>query len=165
MVADIYYVSIANRQKFMKIPVGIKMKVRRTCNSALKLEKFKGSAEVNIVFVDNQYIKNLNKQYCGKDRETDVLSFQAGKETEFEVNPETGAKILGDIVISAEKALQQSEKFNSSFEREVVSLVAHGMLHLLGFDHKEKIQRSEMREHEGQILCSLGYPEIFFDRV
>ena len=104
--------------KAVKIPTGIRMLVRRCCNAVLRLEKFEGSAEISVTFTDNEGIKALNKQYRDKDIETDVLSFPMGENGVYDTNPETGAQILGDVVISMEKARDQAELFgHSSRER------------------------------------------------
>lgn len=102
-------VIITNKQKAVKIPTGIRMLVRRCCNAVLQLEKFEGSAEISVTFTDNEGIKALNKQYRDKDIETDVLSFPMGENGVYDTNPETGAQILGDVVISMEKARDQAE--------------------------------------------------------
>ena len=158
MVVDKTRVVIVNRQKEVKIPTGIRMLIRRCCNSVLKMEEFQGSVEVSVTMVDNSYIQGLNKQYRNKDVPTDVLSFPMTKGDKYEIDPDTGAQILGDIVISMEKVLEQSEVYGHSFRREVAYLVAHGMLHLLGYDHeKGGIEKRRMREKEDQVLDSLGF--------
>ena len=100
-------VIISNEQKKVKIPTGIRLLIRRCCHAVLELEGFKDSAEVSVTFVDNERIHELNKQYRNIDRETDVLSFPLGENGEYDINHDTGAKLLGDIVISAEKAVEQ----------------------------------------------------------
>ena len=112
-------VVITNKQKAVKIPTGIRMLVRRCCNAVLKLEKFEGPAEISVTFVDNAQIKELNKQYRDKDIETDVLSFPMGENGVYDKDIETGAQILGDVVISMEKARDQAELYGHSFQREV----------------------------------------------
>ena len=152
-------VIIVDRQKEVKIPTGIRMLVRRCCNAVLKFENFVGSAEVSITFVDNLYIQSLNKQYRNKDVPTDVLSFPMRKEDgTYEIDPESNAQILGDIVISMEKVVEQSERYGHPMRREVAYLVAHGMLHLLGYDHENGgIEKRRMREREEKVLDSLGF--------
>ena len=139
-------VIITNKQKAVKIPTGIRMLVRRCCNAVLQLEKFEGSAEISVTFTDNEGIKALNKQYRDKDIETDVLSFPMGENGVYDTNPETGAQILGDVVISMEKARDQAELFG------------HSLLHLLGYDHMEKLERVRMREKEELVMEQLGLP-------
>ena len=98
-------VSITNRQKKVKLPSGLRLLVRRACNAVLTAEKFAGPAEVSVTFVDNEQIQELNAEYRGKDISTDVLSFPLGENGKFDKNRETGAYVLGDVVISAEKAV------------------------------------------------------------
>ena len=90
---------------------------------------------------------------------TDVLSFPMGENGVYDVNHDTGAKILGDIVISMEKAVEQAKRYDHSLEREVGYLTAHSMLHLLGYDHETSgLDRVRMREKEEQIMTQLGLP-------
>ena len=151
-------VIITNKQKTVKIPTGLRMLVRRTCNAVLRMENFQGPAEVSVTFVDNAGIKELNAQYRNKDIETDVLSFPMGENGVWDKNPETGAYILGDVVISMEKALSQAETYGHSLQREVGYLTAHSVLHLLGYDHMEKLERVRMREKEELVMEQLGLP-------
>ena len=151
-------VIITNKQKTVKIPTGLRMLVRRTCNAVLRMENFQGSAEVSFTFVDNQGIKELNAQYRDKDTETDVLSFPMGENGVWDKDPETGAFILGDVVISMEKAMEQANIYGHSLQREVGYLTAHSVLHLLGYDHIEPLDRVHMREKEELIMEQLGLP-------
>ncbi len=152
-------VIIHNDQKEVKIPTGLRMLVRRCCNAVLRLEEFGAPAEISVTFVDNKKIHELNKQYRHKDAPTDVLSFPMGENGVYDINHDTGAKILGDIVISMEKAVEQAERFDHSLDREVGYLTAHSVLHLLGYDHeKGGIDRVRMREKEEQVMTQLGLP-------
>lgn len=92
-------VIISNTQKMVKVPTGIRLLIRRCCHAVLQLENFEGSAEVSVRFVDNEEIRKLNKKYRNIDKETDVLSFPLGENGVYDINPDTGAKLLGDIVI------------------------------------------------------------------
>ena len=157
-MADKIKVVITNKQKAVKIPTGIRMLVRRCCNAVLKLENFEGPAEISVTFTDNAGIRELNRQYRDKDIDTDVLSFPMGENGVWDVDMETGAKILGDIVISMEKARDQAERFGHSFQREVGYLTAHSMLHLLGYDHIDNLEKVRMREKEELIMEQLGLP-------
>ena len=135
------------------------MLIRRCCNAVLRMEKFEGPAEISVTFVNNEQIHELNRQYRGKDMPTDVLSFPMGENGVYDVNHDTGAKILGDIVISMEKAVEQAKRYDHSLEREVGYLTAHSMLHLLGYDHETSgLDRVRMREKEEQIMTQLGLP-------
>lgn len=152
-------VVISNNQKDVKIPTGVRLLVRRCCHAVLELENFEGSAEVSVSFVDNDEIRQINKQYREKDSVTDVLSFPMGENGAYDVNHETGAKILGDIVISVPKAVEQANTFGHSLEREIGYLTAHSMLHLLGYDHEEGgLERVKMREKEERVMRELGLP-------
>jgi probable rRNA maturation factor len=152
-------VIIDNKQKAVKIPTGLRMLVRRCCNAVLRMEKFEGPAEISVLFVDNDQIQKLNAQYRGKDAPTDVLSFPMGENGVYDVNHATGAKILGDIVISLEKAVEQANRYGHSLEREVGYLTAHSMLHLLGYDHEAGgLARVRMREKEEEVMVQLGLP-------
>ena len=82
---DAVKVVISNDQKAVKIPTGIRMLIRRCCHAVLELENFEGSAEVSVRFVDNEQIRELNKQYRNIDKETDVLSFPLGENGEYEI--------------------------------------------------------------------------------
>ena len=152
-------VNITSKQKDIKIPTGLRMLIRRCCNAVLKMEGFEGSVEVGVTFVNNKQIKELNAIYRKNDSVTDVLSFPMGENGKYDINPATGAKILGDIVISMEKAVEQAERFGHSLQREVGYLTAHSMLHLLGYDHEDNgLQRIRMREKEELVMTQLGLP-------
>jgi probable rRNA maturation factor len=156
-MTDKVKVIISNDQKAVKIPTGIRLLVRRCCHAVLLQEEFDGSAEVSVTFVDNAKIHELNKQYRNIDRETDVLSFPLGENGEYDVNHDTGAKMLGDIVISLEKAVEQAEMYGHPLQREVAFLTVHSMLHLLGYDHEAGgLEAVRMREKEEAVLTKLG---------
>lgn len=150
-------VIISNEQKAVAIPTGIRLLIRRCCNAVLALEKFDSKAEVSVSFVDNETIHQLNKQYRNVDRPTDVLSFPLGENGIYDINHQTGAKLLGDIVISAEKAFEQAELYNHSLQREIGFLTVHSMLHLLGYDHENGgMEEVHMREKEETVLTQIG---------
>lgn len=152
-------VIISNRQKQVKIPTGLRMLIRRCCHAVLQLEGFPDSAEISVSFVDNEQIREMNRQYRDKDSSTDVLSFPMGENGHYDENHETGAKILGDIVISVPKAVEQAETYGHSLEREVGYLTAHSMLHLLGYHHENGgLDRVRMREKEETVMQELGLP-------
>ncbi len=151
--------SISNRQKKIKIPTGIRLLIRRCCHAVLELEGMSGDYEVSVSFVDNENIQSLNSQYRQKDMPTDVLSFPLGENGVYDVNQESGAYVLGDIVISMEKAVEQAEMYGHSLRREVAYLTVHSMLHLIGYDHEDGgIELVRMREKEEAVLTSLGLP-------
>lgn len=156
-MTDKIKVIISNEQKDVKIPTGVRMLVRRCCNAVLKQEGFEGSAEISVTFVNNEQIHALNKQHRNIDRPTDVLSFPLGENGEYDVNLDTGAKMLGDIVISIEKAVSQAEEYGHPLQREIAFLTVHSLLHLLGYDHEPGgLEAVRMREKEESVLTQLG---------
>lgn len=146
---------IENRQSKINVDNKINETIYKVINQALLFEEISIEAEISIIFVDNEEIKNLNKEFRGIDRETDVLSFPQYenideiRNTEFEL-------ILGDIVISIEKAQEQSEDYGHTFEREIAFLTAHSMYHLFGYDHDTEENKSAMRKKEEKVLSELG---------
>lgn len=150
-------VSISNEQKAVAVPTGIRLLIRRCCNAVLQEENFDSNAEVSVSFVDNERIHQLNLMHRNVDRPTDVLSFPLGENGVYDTNMSTGAKLLGDIVISVEKAMEQAELYNHSLQREIGFLTVHSMLHLLGYDHENGgIEEVHMREKEETVLTKIG---------
>lgn len=150
-------VIISNDQKETEIPRGIRLLIRRCCNAVLKEENFGADAEVSVRFVDNETIRELNAQFRNIDKATDVLSFPLGENGEYDTNYDTGAKLLGDIVISIPRAMEQAEAYNHSLQREIGFLTVHSMLHLLGYDHEDGgMEQVRMREKEETVLTKIG---------
>ncbi len=150
-------VVISDDQKAVKVPTGIRLLIRRCCNAVLTNENFDSSAEVSVRFVDDEQIHELNLQYRNVDSSTDVLSFPLGQDGIYDVNYSTGAKMLGDIVISVEHAMAQAKTYGHSLQREIGFLTVHSMLHLLGYDHEAGgIEQVKMREKEEKVLTQLG---------
>lgn len=150
-------VQISNQQKDIKIPSGIRLLIRRCCTAVLGHEGFEGSAEVDVSFVSDEQIRELNATHRGKNIETDVLSFPLGQDGKYDINPESGAAMLGDIVISVERAVAQAELYGHTLQREIGFLTVHSTLHLLGYDHEEGgLAATLMREKEEYILAALG---------
>ena len=112
------------------------------------------NSELSITLTDDKNIHALNKKYRGIDRATDVLSFAFRESDEPEV---IGAdfEILGDVIISLERAKVQAEEFGHSFLREVIFLEVHGLLHLLGYDHIADDERQEMETEQRFIMAKL----------
>lgn len=152
-------VVIENKQKTVKIPTGIRLLIRRCCHAVLEMENFEGSAEVDVSIVDNAQIQEINREHRKIDAVTDVLSFPLGENGHYDVNPETGAKMLGDIVLSIERAVEQAEQFGHSLQREIGYLTVHSILHLLGYDHVDGgLEAVRMREREEAVMTSVGLP-------
>ncbi len=114
------------------------------------------NSEVSVTLTNDEHIHSLNREYRGLDRPTDVLSFAFvdSEEPEIEDGPET--EVLGDIIISLERAWAQAQEYGHSMERELSFLTVHGMLHLLGYDHMEEEERMEMEEEQRYIMGKLG---------
>ena len=150
-------VVISNDQSEIRIPTGVRMLVRRCCTAVLVQEEFEGAAEVSVTFVDDEEIHKLNRQFRNIDRSTDVLSFPLGEDGVYDINYDTGAKMLGDIVISIPHAIDQADRYGHSLQREIGFLTVHSMLHLLGYDHVNGGMESvRMREKEETVLTKLG---------
>lgn len=150
-------VIITNQQKAVKIPAGLRLMLRRCCTAVLRMEEFHGDAEVNITFVDDEQIHEMNRQFRQKDSATDVLSFPLGENGHYDINPDTGCYQLGDIVLSVEHAVAQAAEFGHTFQREMGYLTVHSMLHLLGYDHVNGgLEKAIMREKEEEVLGRLG---------
>lgn len=150
-------VYISNRQKEVKIPTGIRLLLRRCCHAVLLSENFEGSAEVSISFITADEIQRLNMQYRKVDTVTDVLSFPLGEKGIYDKNEETGAFMLGDVVICTQRAFEQAEMYGHTIQREMGFLTVHSMFHLLGYDHENGgIEAVRMHEKEEAVLLSLG---------
>ncbi len=150
-------VKIIDKQKKIKLPTGTRLLIRKSCTATLEAEGFTDSAEVDVSLVTDEQIRELNFQFRNIDSSTDVLSFPLGQDGLYDTNPATGAKMLGDIVISVEHALKQADLYGHGIEREVAFLTVHSMLHLLGYDHVNGgLEQTIMREKEESILERLG---------
>ena len=150
-------VNIVSKCKNIKLPTGTRLLIRKSCNATLKLEGIEESAEVDVTLVEDPEIQKLNAEFRNIDRATDVLSFPLGENGEYDINPETEALMLGDIVISVDHALAQANLYGHGIEREIAFLTVHSMLHLLGYDHENGgIEQMTMREKEENVLDALG---------
>ena len=119
------------------------------------------NGEVSVTLTNNEYIHTLNKQYRGIDRPTDVLSFALNESEEPEIEGEPEVDVLGDLIISVERAEEQAADFGHSVRREMAFLTVHGMLHLLGYDHMEEADRLEMEEEQRYVMEQLGIRHDF----
>lgn len=152
---------IENAQSSLELTDELKQTVERVCACSLASEGFEEEAQISVTFVDNQEIKRINAEHRDIDKVTDVLSFPM---LEFDENGEAvadfefdgGEVVLGDIVISLERAAEQAQSYGHSLKREVAFLTAHSMLHLLGYDHMVESEEKEMFEKQEKILESLG---------
>lgn len=156
-MTDKVKVIISKSSKDVKVPTGVRLLVRRCCHAVLINEGFEGSAEISVKFVSDDEIHELNREYRNVDRATDVLSFPLGENGVYDINNDTGAKMLGDIVISIDHAVMQAEQYGHTLEREIGFLTVHSMLHLLGYDHENGgLEAVRMREREETTLTQLG---------
>ncbi|NMB26581.1 MAG: rRNA maturation RNase YbeY [Tissierellia bacterium] len=138
---------IDNRQDKVKIDNNIYEILEEVIKECLLLEGKSLNYEISLSFVDNKEIKELNKEYRNIDKETDVLSFPMEEENFLVPMP-----LLGDIIISAEKALEQSIEYGHSLLREISYLTVHSMFHLLGYDHMEEDEKKLMRYKEKEVM-------------
>lgn len=146
-------VQIINTQTKHKASFSLCRLIKIACKTALYFEKFPADAEINVTLVDDEQIKLLNCEHRGIDKSTDVLSFPLGEDGEYDINPENGACMLGDVVLSLEHAAAQAKEFGHSFSREAAYLTVHSVLHLLGYDHvNDEDERKIMREKEEEIM-------------
>ena len=148
-------VVITDKQS-LKLPAGMRMLLRRACLAVLTYENFNFPAEISLTFVDAEEIRRLNREFRDKDSVTDVLSFPLGENGEYDINPENGMKLLGDIVICADKAAEQAATYGHSLQREMCFLTVHSALHLLGYDHMDEAAGDIMRQKEKEIMSLLG---------
>ena len=150
-------VTIENQQKVVRVPAGTRLLIRRCCEATLQNENFPEPAAIDVSFVDNARIHELNLQFRQVDSATDVLSFPLGENGVYDHDPATGAALLGDVVLSFERAKEQAAQFGHSLQREVGYLTVHSVLHLLGYDHVNGgLQAVRMREKEEAVMAQLG---------
>lgn len=142
-----------DRQTYKKIDEDILDKVERVMLAVLDYEDYDDNYEVSLSFVDNEEIRNLNRDFRNIDRVTDVLSFPMLSDDEFDIEYEEES--LGDIVISIQRADEQAEEFDHSLEREICFLVCHSMFHLLGYDHMKEEEAKDMHRREEEVLNGL----------
>ena len=147
------HIYIGNKQNALPCTPELRALIRRAVNMTLKFEDFQRDCEVSVTLTDDIGIHALNLEHRGIDRPTDVLSFPM-----FDEDFDDGELcVLGDIVISLERAHTQAKEYGHSFEREVAFLTVHSTLHLLGYDHEEgKAAESEMFARQEMILELMG---------
>ena len=152
-----------NEQSAVEITPEIEAVLKKAIEASLEYENCDFDAEVSVTITDNEHIRGLNKQHRNIDRATDVLSFpmlyfdENGDITDSEYDMDGGNILLGDIVISAERAAEQAKEYGHSFKREMAFLTVHSMLHLLGYDHvdSEEDEKIMFAKQDG-ILNKLG---------
>lgn len=152
---------LENDQELVNITEEQIEELKRVCEAVMDLEECNFDAEISLTFTDNSGIREINREYRNIDNATDVLSFPMlefdGSEVDAEYETEDGLVMLGDIVISAERATEQARSLNHSLRRELAFLTAHSMLHLLGYDHvDDKEGELTMIEKQNTVLDGLG---------
>lgn len=154
-------VEINTQPEKLLLPSRTEEILRTVLQKTADLLELDEEAEVSVLVVDNDTIRELNRDYRHKDSATDVLSFPLEEEMEDNGEPTViggpSERILGDIVISIDKTVEQAEEYGHSIERELAFLAVHGLLHLLGYDHEKDAQAKKiMRSEEKRILDALG---------
>ena len=129
--------------------------IQKLVKEVLKEEKVR-NAECNIIFVDNEKIHEINREYRHIDRVTDVISFALEDEMENEPSAQYEMRVLGDIYISVDRAKEQALEYGHSFLREICFLAIHGMLHLLGYDHQTTEDEKIMFQKQEEGLAKYG---------
>lgn len=144
---EVYY---DDRQDHIIITDEIKNLIEKSIAAVLKVENLHENVEVSVSFVGDEEIRDLNRDYRGVDKSTDVLSFPM--DDEFIIV----SRILGDVIINTRRVMEQAEELGHSEERELSYLTVHSILHLLGYDHMEDEEKREMREREKLAMKELS---------
>lgn len=153
-----HYIHFSNEQEKEPVMSELRCLVKAAVYASLAYEDFRCSAEVSVTFTDNEGIREINREHRDIDSATDVLSFpMIGDDGDYDIDMGTEAVILGDIVISLERAREQAAEFGHSYTREVAFLTVHSVLHLLGYDHVtgEEDEKEMCRKQEA-ILEYMG---------
>ena len=152
---EVYY---DDRQDNIKITDEMKNLIENSIRAVLKVEELSDDVEVSVSFVGDEEIRDLNRDYRGVDKSTDVLSFPM--EDEFIIDN----RILGDVIINTRRVMEQAEELGHSHERELSYLTVHSILHLLGYDHIEDEDKREMREIEKLSMKELEIYRWFYEK-
>lgn len=150
---------IDNRTDF-ELTDEIKEMLEKVCLKSLQYEEFNEDCEISLSIVMNDEIHDINKQFRNIDSPTDVLSFpqltfEEGEEADVNEN---GEIVLGDIIISIDRAKEQAEEYGHSLKRELAFLSVHSMLHLMGYDHMVPEEEEDMFRRQKEILIEAGIP-------
>lgn len=156
-------VLIENEQEKQEIDEEITETINKACMAALEYENCSFDAQISVTITDNENIRQMNKEFRNKDSATDVLSFpmlefdEDGNAVDDNFDFDGDEVVLGDIVISAERAAEQAENYGHSFKREIAFLTVHSMLHLLGYDHVNSEEEEKvMFKKQDEILNILN---------
>lgn len=152
---EVYY---DDRQDNITITEAMKDLIEKSIKAVLKVEELDDDVEVSVSFVGDEEIRDLNRDYRGVDKSTDVLSFPI--DDEFIIDN----RILGDVIINTRRVMEQAEELGHSHERELSYLTVHSVLHLLGYDHMEDEDKIEMREREKLSMKELEIYRWFYEK-
>lgn len=154
---------IENLQDKIELTSDMEELVRKAVDISLSIENFSIPSEISIMFVDNQHIREINREHRKIDKPTDVLSFPIVDMYDGVINSDSGdfdldeeLLLLGDIIVSLEKTKAQAEEYGHSFERELAFLVTHGVFHLLGYDHDTPEREEKMISKQYAVLKTLN---------
>lgn len=154
---------IENQQDKLEYTNALDSLIKDAIIKSLENEGFDTPSEISVTIVDNEQIRNINKDHRGIDKATDVLSFPmldmidgTLEADEGDYDMDENKLILGDIVVSLEKAKEQADDYGHSLEREIAFLVTHGIFHLLGYDHENKDDEEIMIGKQEKVLISMG---------
>ena len=154
MKTTIYF---ENHQEKETVTYGMKMLIRRAVEATLAYEEIEENCEVSVTFCDNEEIRWINQKFRNIDRATDVLSFPLFDDDGMNAHVEELDCMLGDVVLSLERAREQADEFGHSFEREIAFLTVHSILHLLGYDHELSDEDdADMRKRQSEIVDGMG---------
>lgn len=160
-------INLENDQDKIVLADSVLQRLQEGLQAVARLNGLSEEDEVDVTIVDDAEIHVLNREYRGMDKPTDVLSFALDEDCEEDDEPELlggpEEHLLGDIIISAETALRQSEEYGHGLEREMTYLAVHGMFHLLGYDHLTEEEKAEMRAKEEEALRAIRLSEEYFD--
>lgn len=154
-----HYILFKNRQDEEPVSAELRTLVKAVIYETLEYEDFGRSAEVSVTFVNDAGMRIINRRYRGVDSATDVLSFPiiSDEDGDSDVDSSNGAAMLGDIVISLERARRQATEYGHSYTREVAFLTVHSVLHLLGYDHlTSEADDADMRRRQDAVLEYMG---------
>jgi probable rRNA maturation factor len=156
-------VLIENLQRKIAVTDHINGLLNRSVELSLRMEEFHIPCEISIMLVDNEEIQDINREHRHIDKPTDVLSFPMADIAEGKLLSDTGdydmdenLLLLGDIIVSMEKAREQAEEYGHSLERELAFLTTHGIFHLLGYDHQQEEEEIRMLAKQEAVLEQMG---------
>jgi len=158
-------ISVRSAKRGVRLPAPLTRLIKAAAVSALQAEGYGLMCEVSIFYTDDEGIRAVNREHRGLDKPTDVLSFpmlslipgEIPQARPQDLDPENGALLLGDIVLSQDRIFAQAEQYGHSVEREAAFLTVHSMLHLLGYDHETgEADQARMFARTEEILHGIG---------